>query len=391
MIDSFDSVTLNNFGNSGWNFFLDGTSGIDDDSGVFLNSILVLQESTISAAPQFTPGTPYIGFFEVKINDLGNMLILASVDDPNIPTSVDRAIVRWQVDSVGNLLAEDVIAKEGDLLPGQTEIVADLGTNHYQFAYNNAGDALYFVDLTGDSDTDGAIYLNLMKIAQEGDISPDPLRTYRFISGRGLDLNDYNRYTFKAQLDDSDTTNDYVIIRDNEIFRREGETVPQIAPYYFEGSSAFGSSGGPVQIDHCGNVLYFGDWNDPNTDIDSGLFLNTLLIVQEGVTVVAGSPVDTISSGSDAFALSDNGKYAIFEATLNNGTEGAFQIEFDRCPDFDNDGDVDLSDLAALLSKYGSCINDVDIFECKYDLNFDGCVNLSDLAGLLALYGGPCD
>ncbi len=388
-IDSFDSLTLNSNGDSGWNFFLDGTGGTFDDSGVYFNANLVLQESTISTAPEFSPDTPYIGFFEVKINDPGDLLVMSSVDDPVIPTTVDRALVVWDIDESGNLLGEGVLVKEGDVLPGQTEIVADLGTSHYQFAFNNSGDAMYFVDLTGDSAVDGAIYINLTRIAQEGDAAPVPGRTYRFLSGRGLDFNDFGGYVFKAQLDDSDTTNDYVLIRSGEVFRSEGETIPAIAPFAFEGSSAFGSTGGPVQIDLCGNVLYFGDWDNPNTDVDSGLFVNDELIVEEGVTVIAGSPVDTISSGSDAFALSDNGRFAIFEGTLVDGREGAFIIDFSRCPDFDDSGVVDLPDLAALLSVYGSCVGDPG-FDCQLDLDFDGCIGLADLAQLLSLYGSPC-
>src|SRR5690606_31918004 len=33
-LDSFDAVAVNNHGFAGWNFFLDGTSGSGDDSGV---------------------------------------------------------------------------------------------------------------------------------------------------------------------------------------------------------------------------------------------------------------------------------------------------------------------------------------------------------------------
>jgi hypothetical protein len=387
-IDSFDSITLNNNGDSGWNFFLNGTGGTFDDSGVYFNTGLVLQESTISMAPEFSPDTPYIGFFEVKINDAGSLLVMASVDDPVIPTTVDRALVVWEIDENGDLLSESVIVKEGDVLPGQTETVADLGTGPHEFAFNSYGDAMYFADLTGDTAVDGAIYINLTKLAQEGDVSPDPSRLYQSLNSRGMDLNDFGDSVFKADLD-GDSLDDYALIRNGEFFRREGETIPAIAPYRFDGTSAFGTSSGPVQIDHCGNVFYFGDWDDPDTNVDSGLLLNDELIVEEGVTVIDGSPVDTISSGSDAFALSDNGRFAIFEATLNDGREGAFVIEFERCPDYDGSGIVDLPDLAALLSAYGSCIGDAG-FDCQFDIDFDGCVGLGDLARLLSRYGGPC-
>jgi len=52
--------------------------------------------------------------------------------------------------------------------------------------------------------------------------------------------------------------------------------------------------------------------------------------------------------------------------------------------DLDNDGDVGLSDLAALLSKYGESDT------CDGDLDCDGDVDLSDLSALLAVYGTTC-
>ena len=54
--------------------------------------------------------------------------------------------------------------------------------------------------------------------------------------------------------------------------------------------------------------------------------------------------------------------------------------------DIDGDGDVDLSDLAALLGGYGTCSGDPDYFEAG-DLDDSGCIDLSDLAALLSNYG----
>ena len=55
--------------------------------------------------------------------------------------------------------------------------------------------------------------------------------------------------------------------------------------------------------------------------------------------------------------------------------------------DVDGDTDVDIADLAALLSAYGSTVGD-PYYNPATDLNDDGAVNLSDLAALLACYGG---
>ena len=68
-----------------------------------------------------------------------------------------------------------------------------------------------------------------------------------------------------------------------------------------------------------------------------------------------------------------------------------YVIEFEVTPtiapgDIDGDGDVDLADLAAMLSSFGQCFGDPG-FVSNADLNDDGCVSLSDLAVLLSHFG----
>ncbi len=53
--------------------------------------------------------------------------------------------------------------------------------------------------------------------------------------------------------------------------------------------------------------------------------------------------------------------------------------------DIDNDGDVDLADLAALLACYDSCTGDA-AYNLAADFDGDGCVDLDDLSTLLAHY-----
>lgn len=54
--------------------------------------------------------------------------------------------------------------------------------------------------------------------------------------------------------------------------------------------------------------------------------------------------------------------------------------------DVDGDGDVDVSDLAALIAAYNACIGDPE-YNPAADLDSDGCVDLSDLAELIGHYG----
>jgi hypothetical protein len=200
--------------------------------------------------------------------------------------------------------------------------VATFGTGPHQSAFNDAAQVLFLADLTGSSATDGVLYLDNTLLAQEGSPSPEPGRNYEIILGRGLDLNASGSHVFKANLDGS-TTDDEVIVKDGAIFKREGENFPAIGPFRLEG---FGSGSGPICIDDDGNVLWYGDWDDPNTEADTGLFLNETLIVDEG-TAAGGAVLDEIASGEDAFMLSDNGDWLIFEGTLAGGIDGAFIVD----------------------------------------------------------------
>lgn len=66
----------------------------------------------------------------------------------------------------------------------------------------------------------------------------------------------------------------------------------------------------------------------------------------------------------------------IVEGTSSGGTPG----------DIDGDGDVDLSDLAIMLSAFGTCVGDPG-FVPAADINGDGCIDLGDLSILLSNFG----
>ena len=54
--------------------------------------------------------------------------------------------------------------------------------------------------------------------------------------------------------------------------------------------------------------------------------------------------------------------------------------------DVDADGDVDLGDLALLLSAFGTCAGEAG-FNAAADFDQSGCVELGDLATLLGNFG----
>ncbi len=61
------------------------------------------------------------------------------------------------------------------------------------------------------------------------------------------------------------------------------------------------------------------------------------------------------------------------------------------CPgDVNGDGSVDMSDLAALLAAYGSCVGDPE-YDPDADLDDSGCVDLTDLAAVTGNFNTVCD
>lgn len=312
-LDSFDSITggLNGAGDVAWNLFLDGTAGTSDDSGIYLNDVLVFQEGAAPAVPGLTAGTPFIGFFDVKHNDAGQLLVMASVDDPAIASTVDRALVLFAIDGTGAITGATLVAAEGQIPPGQTEAIADMETNAHNTALNAAGQAMYIVDLAGDTLVDLAVYIDGTLVAQEGSPSPVAGRAWQSLSGAEIDLDDAGGWVISGDLD-GDAADDAVIVTSAGVLAQEGGTLPAIAPSTFSGFGTTGSSG-PVYIGNNGNVLWSAEWDG---GASKGLFLNDRLLLELGVTMVGGLAVEEFFAVTEGYTLSPDGSKVVVRARL---------------------------------------------------------------------------
>lgn len=316
-LGGFDGVGLLPGGAIAFNLFLDDTVSTNDNSGIYRGTDLVLQEGSVSLAAGFSPGTTYRGFFDVKFGaDQDTILTMASVDDPLINSTTDRALVLLEFNSTSGLWDETVIAKEGDILPGQIEAVADFETGAEEYAINSAGQVLFTADLAGPTSSDRAIYLDSTLLLQEGSPSIVAGRNWGSLSSPELDLNENGSWVVKTQLDNTDTTNDWVIVRDGNVFMREGDSVPDIGSFTFQD---FGGSVG-VWVTDDGDVIWFGDWDDPDTSRDEGLFINDRLVLQEGVTVVDGETIIDLSDITEQVHVSPSGDYIIIEGEIAGAT-----------------------------------------------------------------------
>lgn len=107
------------------------------------------------------------------------------------------------------------------------------------------------------------------------------------------------------------------------------------------------------------------------------------------------SPFDSEDTGSGGGFIGDYsglgvGANRVYPCYLSNqdGSSDAFvhTIIWTVTGDIDQDGDVDLADLAELLAAFGACTGDAN-YNADADFDDSGCVDLSDLAELLANFG----
>jgi hypothetical protein len=92
------------------------------------------------------------------------------------------------------------------------------------------------------------------------------------------------------------------------------------------------------------------------------------------------------SLAKDADVLAVNFRPYTEDLVLGNA-RGVAVVAVGHNGDVDFDGDVDLSDLAALLSAYGSQFGTSPNYDPQSDYDLDGDVDLADLAELLGSYG----
>ncbi len=384
-ISSFDSVNINGGGNVCWNNFFRPTG--TGDSGIRFNSTLVMQEGAFSTSPVFSANTPYIGFFEVRGDDTNDFLVMASVDDPAIATTVDRALVVFDYNVIANTYTENVLWKEGDVLPGMTAAVADFGTGPENMARSSNGLHTMFC-VTSVGGAQDSIYINNALTAQELQPSPVAGRNYRILTGQPVSVNDAGAYAFRATLD-GDTASDSVILKGSQVVAIEGGEVPGVPSFQFTG---FGT--GPVLIDNSGGVLWFGDWNDPDTSRDRGLFRDDQLILREG-DLVEGEAITNILGVSEGYNQSPDGRYVIVKVQLDGSNDAVLLLTIGSgCDsiDFNNDGlfpdTADIDDFLSVFSggpcSTGTC-GDIDF-------NNDGLFpDTLDIDSLLSVFsGGAC-
>ena len=252
-------------------------------------------------------------------------------------SDADDMLVHMTHDGAGTILAQTVFAidnvNHAVAFPPSNGVhatnVQGFTTSKANIALNNAGQKMFYVDddhnaAGGDTNLDSHYYIDTTEIAWEGDDAPTAgIFPYNHLSSAEVDINDSGSWIAVWDDDNPDTTQDFFILKDGVVMYQEGQAPPGVAG----GFVMTGSSFGPVQLSSFGEITWICDWDDPNTDIDSGLFRDNTMLIQEGVTSIDSLIVDTISTSADGMAVNDDGTLIVIELTMAGGLEGLYMIE----------------------------------------------------------------
>jgi len=310
------NMSISSVGRPAFHLTLQGTPGPDYDRGLYydLPPTKVTQEMDLTSAPQLPAGSLMKNFYYPKINALDQIFVRATVDDPTIVGLFDTTAL-FILDPIA--ATETVIAKTGDILPGQTQGVSAFGAGQNGLAFNDAGHALYRVITTDNAPVSENIYLDYVKLAQSG--SPSPFGgSYGGWGAVALNnLDDYAFYTQEAGAGGGEGG----LVSNGAPFVHFGDSLPDIEP------SQLGFLGTPLFLGDDGRIVWSGNFADPSGSNATGIFVDYSLLVSTGATSIHGSLVQSIPSLATSFSISSSGQYLVFQATLASGVSGSYLID----------------------------------------------------------------
>ncbi|QDV07995.1 hypothetical protein Poly30_35310 [Planctomycetes bacterium Poly30] len=301
------------------------------DGYVLVRNGVTLIETDVTPcnAPGLPMGAIYTRIFEAWQNNNGQILVGGRVD---IGGGVEKNILlRIEVDAMGNIVGELKLAIQGETLPGPNHVTPIEGFSFFKGrqAINDNGECIWYVDddhtvAPGSTLSDENLYItdaagvNALLYNEADPFPTDLAEVFDHFSTVEVDLNNSGDFVFSG-FDRGPATDDSWIFKSIggvvETIAREGDPVPASVPGTWSVSGV--GFGGVVPISNRGDVLWYLDWDDPDTTIDSGLMLNDQMLLQEGVSMLSGFALESIPNEETEIAMSDDGSFVILEVVLD--------------------------------------------------------------------------
>ena len=223
-IRHFEAFAINAAGDTCWDLSLEGTPGGElDDSVLFFNSTLVLQEGWTMGSQGAPLPTAYQDLLTAKLNGRGDALLLSDVLRPAGP---QRVLMHLELGDTGGLALETPVAMTGDTPPALLgDTLLDIYPAPHSISFNERGDAAYVARATQTAGGAYAILCNDRLLAREGDpCAAEPERDWERLIGTTIALSDTGSILYRGDLS-GDSTDDDVLVLDDRILAREGDLV----------------------------------------------------------------------------------------------------------------------------------------------------------------------
>ena len=285
------------------------------DSGLYWKTQLVVQEGGIIADPALPAESKWKKFTSVKMNSAGRMLVCGHLATP-LPGDLNRAFVGLlRVSPLGQLLETKILMRGGAPHPAFSGNVSDVLDQDHALALNDRGDTMTVG--RGSGQNAGAILINDVPIAREGQPSPISGREYTQLSSQSeVDLNDFGDYVFTGSVvgDGGVATNIALIVKNGAVLAQEGDVLPGVGPL---GDLLLA----PIYLANSGDVF----WVAP-TSAGDALMRNLDPLLREG-DVLEGRIVTDIYVIPESFHASDDGRFWVARVVLDSVEDALVAVD----------------------------------------------------------------
>jgi hypothetical protein len=239
--------------------------------------------------------------------------------------TTDEALILVTVDTQGNVLSSFDIAHEAGQLPTLGNPIPQGGlpmAEKGQFALNNQGDVIWNARITGAPDR--VIMLNDKVLVRQGENSPIPGFTWNSIGNSRVGLNDQGDWVMLGNLSGPQNSR-LLLTLNNQVFLRQRTTFPAISPNLIDD---FGNNM-PVTVMNTGDPLFRMSWTGSNFD-NLGLLVGKEIVVRKNHQKLNDLFIDNFPDFQNSLTHSPGGRYVMFEATLEDGSNAIGLVDLGR-------------------------------------------------------------
>lgn len=277
----------------------------------------IVETGTPISGGGLTVGGTLLEVFKVNAAADGRLLLRCSIADPAFTGGVRDALLALEVDASGAIVQMNPLGRTGDIYPGQTERLLTFRKTDNALSFLDDGRGTWAGELEPSAalSRDVAYFTDTTLLYQGGTPAGTGARTWRSEPLRATASSLSGSTAFIGRLDQSDPTNDEVLVVDGMIYAREGSSY---AP--------FQAAPRVERIDR--NNLFLTDDGRPVLRMQlegTGPMRHAIvrageIILQGGDLVIGtGDEIESFVDSEYGFHCSDDGRFLIAQVHLDSG------------------------------------------------------------------------